>query len=108
VSPDVTAWVLILGMGAVAFAARALFILPGSRLRMPPIVERVLRYAPAAALAAIVAPDLFRVDGAVELSLHPRLVAGVLALVVAAWTRHMLLTIACGMGALFLLNAILG
>ena len=108
-SPDVYAWVLIAGLGIVAFFARALFILPGSRLQLPPTVERVLRYAPAAALAAIIAPDLFRVDGVVQASFdNPRFIAGIIAIVVAAWTRHMLLTIACGMAALVLLNVIMG
>lgn len=107
--PDVGAWVLIVGMGALAYFARALFILPGSRLQLPPTVERVLRYAPAAALAAIIVPDLFRVDGVVQFSWdNPRLLAGCVAIVVAAWTRHMLLTITCGMVALALLTAIMG
>lgn len=108
-SPDLFAWVLIIGLGVIAFAARALFILPGSRLRLPETVERVLRYAPAAALAAIIAPDLFRVDGVVQASLsNPRLIAGGVAIVVAARTRHMLLTIVCGMGVLLLLEALAG
>ena len=102
-SADATTWVLILGMAAIAFLARATFILPGSRLQLPPTVERVLRYAPAAALVAIIVPDLFRVDGAVTLSIvNPRVFAGAVALVVAAWTRNILLTILCGMVALLL------
>src|SRR5690606_26712065 len=97
-----SAWLLIVGLAAVAFFARAIFILPGSRLHLPPAVEQVLRYAPAAALVAIIVPDLFRVDGAVHLSIdNPRLVAGVVAFAVAAWRRDILLTIAAGMLALF-------
>lgn len=102
-SADATTWGLILGMAAIAFLARATFILPGSRLQLPPTVERVLRYAPAAALVAIIIPDLFRVDGVVTLSIeNPRVYAGVVAFVVAAWTRNILLTIVCGMAALLL------
>lgn len=100
---DVSTWLLIAGLAAIAFLSRAIFILPGSRLSLPPTLERVLRHAPAAALVAIIVPDLFRVDGAVVLSLaNPRVIAGAVAFVVAAWTRNILLTIACGMAALFL------
>ena len=41
-------WALIAGMALIAFLTRAVFILPGSHLRLPPTAERVLRYAPAA------------------------------------------------------------
>ncbi len=54
------AWTLIAGLAIVSFATRAIFILPGSHLRLPPTVERVLRFAPAAALAAIIVPDIVR------------------------------------------------
>lgn len=107
--PDVRAWLLITGLAAIAFFARAVFILPGSRLRLPPTIERVLRYAPAAALVAIIVPDLFRVDGQVQWSLdNPRVAAGLLAFVIAALTRNILLTIVCGMAALLVAGLFLG
>lgn len=97
-SADVHAWLLIIGLAVVAFVSRAIFILPGARLSLPPTLERVLRYAPAAALVAIVVPDLFRVDGVVTLTLdNPRVVAGAVAFAVAAWTRNIVLTIVIGM-----------
>lgn len=108
-TPDGHIWLLIVGLAVIAFVTRAIFILPGSRLSLPPTVERVLRYAPAAALVAIIVPDLFRVGGVVQMSLdNPRVMAGAVAFVVAAWTRNILLTIACGMGALTVARLILG
>jgi branched-subunit amino acid transport protein len=101
VSPELYAWGLIVGLGVVAFFARGVFILPGSRLQLPPALDKVLRYAPAAALVAIIVPDLFRVDGTVTMALdNPRLVAGAVAFGIAAWTRNILLTIGVGMAAL--------
>lgn len=106
--PDVRVWGLVAGLAVIAFVARAAFILPGSRLSLPPTVERVLRYAPAAALVAIIVPDLFRVDGVVTLAVdHPRVVAGVVAFVVAARTRNILWTIVCGMAALYLAGLVI-
>jgi len=102
-------WVLIAGMGLAAFCARAIFVLPGSRLRLPPAAERLLRHAPAAALMAIIVPDLALVQGAWAISIdNPRLVAGLAAFAIAAATRSILLTIAGGMLALTLVRVLAG
>ena len=94
-------WTLIAGIALVAFFTRAVFVLPGSRLRLPETAQRVLRYAPAAAIMAIVVPDLAMVHGAVSVSLeNPRLVAGLVAFALAAGTRSILPTIVGGMLAL--------
>ena len=99
------AWALIVAMGLGAFLTRAIFILPGSHLRLPPTAERVLRYAPAAALVAIVAPDLAIVHGALSISIeNPRLVAGLVAFGLAVGTRSILATIAGGMAVLLLMR----
>ncbi len=106
---DLRTWGLIAGLAVISFVARAFFILPGSRLKLPLAVERVLRYSPAAALVAIIVPDVARIDGVVTLSFdNPRVVAGVVAVVVGAWSRNILLTIACGMLALFGARMLMG
>ena len=103
------AWALIAGMALIAFAERALFVLPGSRLRLPPSVERVLRYAPAAALMAIIVPSLASLDGQVSISLaNPRFTAGLAAFAVAAATRNIVLTIAAGMLVLTAMRLLAG
>jgi branched-subunit amino acid transport protein len=100
-----TAWALIAGAALVAFLSRAIFVLPGSHLRLPATAERVLRYAPAAALMAIVAPDLAFVQGALSISIeNPKLIAGLVAFGLAAGTRNILLTIAGGMAVLLFLR----
>ena len=99
------AWALIAGMAVVAFFTRAVFILPGSHLRLPATAERVLRYAPAAALMAIIVPDLAWTQEAVAISMeNPRLVAGLVAFALAAATRSILATIVGGMTVLLLLR----
>jgi len=103
------AWTLIAGMGLVAFFTRAVFVLPGSHLRLPATAERVLRYAPAAALMAIVVPDLALVHGTLSISIeNPRLVAGLVAFALAAGTRSILATIVGGMTVLLLVRSLAG
>lgn len=102
-------WALVIGMAVLAFLTRAVFILPGSRLRLPPTAERVLRYAPAAALMAIVVPDLALSHGAWAISIdNPRLVGGLAAFAIAVATRSIVLTIAGGMLALTLVRILAG
>lgn len=97
-SETVRAWVLVGGLAVVAFLTRAIFIVPGSRLRLPPGLERILRFAPAAALMAIIVPDVARANGGISLAPdNPRLIAGLVAFVVAAATRNILLTILIGL-----------
>jgi branched-subunit amino acid transport protein len=98
-------WALIAGAALVAFLSRAIFIVPGSHLRLPATAERVLRYAPAAALMAIVAPDLALVQGALSISIeNPKLIAGLVAFGLAVGTRSILATIAGGMAVLLLMR----
>ena len=102
-------WVLVAGMGALVFFTRAVFILPGSHLRLPPTAERILRYAPAAALMAIVVPDMALSHGELAVSLgNPRLVGGLAAFAFAAATRNILYTIVGGMLALTLVRLLAG
>lgn len=51
-------WLAILGMTLVTALTRALFLIGGERTVLPARVQRMLRYAPAAALAAVVLPDV--------------------------------------------------
>lgn len=77
------------------------FYIFGDAIKLPPKVQHALRYAPAAALAAIVIPDLVLSGGVVSLTwMNPKLMAGIGAAVFFASTRHLLGTIVIGM-ALF-------
>jgi branched-subunit amino acid transport protein len=77
------------------------------RLRVPTVLQRALRFVPVAALTAIIVPDLVIRGGAVDVSLtNLRLIAGIVAIVVAWRTKNTLLTIVVGMIVLWLLQAI--
>ncbi len=98
-------WLTILAMGAVTFAIRLVPILALERAPIPPRLRQALAYVPVAVLSAIVLPELLLRDRQLDVSLgNPRLLAGMLAIVVAWRTRQVLPTIAAGMGALWLLQ----
>ena len=87
---------------------RSFFFLLGDAVKMPPWVQHALRYAPAAALAAILAPDLLLNGGAVALPwTNAKLIAGVLATLFFLKTRHLLGTIIVGMACFSVLRLML-
>ncbi|HEY5720487.1 MAG TPA: AzlD domain-containing protein [Gammaproteobacteria bacterium] len=102
-----TLWLTLLGAGLGTWLLRLSFIETWRWFAVPAWLERALRYVPAAVMAALVAPALLRNGGALDLSLdNLRLLAGLLAAAVAWFSRNVLLTLAAGMGALWLLQAL--
>lgn len=94
-------WLTIGLLTLATLLTRSSLFLLGGKIKLPPKVQHALRYAPAAALAAIVVPDLVLTDGALSLTwMNPKLVAGIGAAVFFVVTRHLLGTIVIGM-ALF-------
>jgi len=105
-SAEATLWLAFILVGLATTLPRASFIVLGGRVRLPSTVQRALRYAPAAALAAIVTPDVLVVSGDFA-PLNPKL-AGVIAAVMAAllW-RNPWLPFVAGMAVLLGLRALL-
>jgi branched-subunit amino acid transport protein len=97
---------IIVGMGLVTYAIRLSPIVLMGRIRVPPIVERALRFVPPAVLSAIIVPEILQPAGALNLSLgNPRLLAGILAAFVVWRTKNVFLAIAVGMLAFWVLQA---
>ncbi|HEY3993938.1 MAG TPA: AzlD domain-containing protein [Ktedonobacteraceae bacterium] len=98
-------WLLILGIGIATYATRLSFVTFFGKREMPAFILRLLRFVPMAVLSAIIWPQLFVANNALNLSLdNPRWIAGILAGILAWWTRNVLLTIVVGMVALWILE----
>jgi branched-subunit amino acid transport protein len=86
-----------LGMAAIVLGCRAFFLLPQQDLPMPQWLRDGLRYAPVAALAAVVAPELVLTQGHLVDSWRDARIFGALAgLAFYAWRRSLFGTIVCG------------
>ncbi len=102
-------WLLFLAIALGTFLLRFLFIYLFGRIAMPEWLGRALRFVPAAALAALVFPALAYTGNDLNLSLgNFRLLAGLGGALVAWRTRNVLLTLAVGMGLLWILQAAFG
>jgi branched-subunit amino acid transport protein len=91
-------WATIAVLALATAATRSSFWLIGHHIAIPRRVHEMLRYAPACALAAIIAPDLLLLNGQVQFQLsNLKLLAGIAAIVFFLMTRNMLQTIVFGM-----------
>ena len=98
-------WIVFFGLMVITIITRGFFLLAGSRFEISETIREVLRYAPTAALIAIVLPEvLFLKDPASQvLELHwnsPQVYGAIAAIIGFLVTRSMLATIFLGM-ALF-------
>ena len=102
-------WLIVIGMGLVTFGIRLVPIVLLGRIEIPLIVQRSLRFVPPAVLTAIIVPELLYRDNQIDVSFtNVRLLAGLIAIVVAWRTKNALITIGVGMIALWVLQSFVG
>jgi branched-subunit amino acid transport protein len=91
-------WLVIIGLMLLTQLMRSSFLLFGDRFPLPERVQHGLRYAPVCALIALITPELFITQGALDLSIsNPKLIAGIAAAAIILVTRSMIATIVLGM-----------
>lgn len=104
---DASLWLIFILIGLATTLPRASFIVLGNRVVLPSVLQRALRYAPAAALAAIVVPDVFVVGGTLEV-FNPKLAAAMVAVAAATLSRNPWLPFIGGMAALLGIRYLVG
>lgn len=101
-------WLVMLLGGLITFGMRFSLIYLFGRFQVPETIRKALHYVPPAVLSAIIFPELFLYEETWNLSLdNTRLLAGLVAILVAWFSRNTLVTILAGMVALFLLQLFL-
>ena len=90
--------IAILGLALITLATRAFFMIPDKEVPMPEWLKRGLKYAPLAALAAVIVPELVMDQGAlIDTLADARLPASVVAVLYFFGRRDIMGTIALGM-----------
>ena len=101
--------IAILGLVVITLVTRAFFMIPERELPMPDWLRRGLKYAPLAALAAVIAPELVMSQGTLIQTLQDaRLPAALAAAAYYFWRRGILGTIVVGMAVYLPLHIGLG
>lgn len=89
--------VAIIGLAIITVATRGFFLYPERELPLPAWLKQGLRYAPLAALAAVVAPEILMQQGHLITTVKDaRLYATLAATVYFFWRRGILGTIVTG------------
>lgn len=100
-----TLWLTLLCIGLLTWMIRLSFILIFGKKTIPPLLLKAFRFVPVTVLSALILPDMLLSRGTIALGLSNfRLLAGLLALIVAWRTKNVLLTLLAGMGGLLLLQ----
>jgi len=100
-------WLVMLLGGLITFGMRFSLIYLFGRFQIPEAMRRALHYVPPAVLSAIIFPQLFLQNEKLNMTLdNHRLLAGLVAVLVAWFSRNTLLTIIAGMIALFILQIV--
>ncbi|TCS36193.1 branched-subunit amino acid transport protein [Paucimonas lemoignei] len=104
-------WISIALMFVATLATRSSFFMLGDAVKLPGWAKHALRYAPATALAATIAPDLLMMpdpSGNMALALmNPKLLAGLGAALFFVVKKHMLGTIMVGMALFTILRQVM-
>lgn len=105
------AWTLaaIVGLAGVSVLTRCFFFILDREWTLPSWADRALQYAPVAALAAVVVPEVVMSAGHLVPTWHDaRLFAAPVGALLFYWRRSVLLTIAGGMAVYLPLHLALG
>lgn len=97
------------GLALVTLLTRSFFMLPEREVPMPEWLKRGLKYAPLAALTAVIAPELLMSQGQwIQTLWDARLPAAACATAYFFWRRGILGTIVVGMAVYLPLHIGLG
>ena len=97
--------IAIVGLAVITLLTRSLFLIPEREMPLPAWLQQGLRYAPLAALVAVVAPEIVLTQGMLITTwMDARLPAAVVATAYFFWRRDILGTILSGTAVLLVLK----
>jgi branched-subunit amino acid transport protein len=98
-------WIVMITVGLLTFLIRLSFIVLLERIKLPEAFQRALRLVPIAVLSAIIAPELGYLKDTLFISpANPRLLAGIVATLVAYLTKNVVWTIIAGLAVFWILK----
>jgi len=105
-----TRWLVVMAAGVATYGIRSSLLFAGGRVTMPAAARSALRFVTVAALAALIVPAVLYVGSPGHFDAGPgneRILAALLAAVIARMTGSIWLTVITGMGTFWLLSALM-
>jgi branched chain amino acid efflux pump len=99
-------WLLIIIIGLLTLTERLFFILLIGKREMPTWARKALLYVPVTALTALAIPAIILTDNSIDISINPKILAGIVAILVAWRTKAILSTIVAGMATFWIMTAL--
>ena len=100
---------VIMGLAAITVLARCFFFILDRPWSLPPWAQQALNYAPVAALAGVVLPEVVMTNGQLIATwLDARVFAAMAAVVVYFWRKSSLMSLLAGMAVYLPLHLGLG
>lgn len=101
--------ITIVGLGMVTLGCRSFFLMPDKEPPLPKWLVEGMRYAPMAALVALIAPDIVMTQGSLtDTWRDPRILGAMGGFAWYMWRRSLLGTIVVGTGLMLLIRFGLG
>lgn len=93
-----TDWILIIGMTLVTFLPRYIPLALAGKIKITPLFSLALSYVPIAVMSIIIIQATMIKEGEISMVMeNHKLLASIVAFVVAIMTKHMFLTIIAGL-----------
>jgi len=105
---DLWTLAVIVGLGGVTLLSRCFFFILERPWTLPPWAQRALQYAPVAALAGVVVPEVVMTQGQLTSWHDPRVFAALAGAALYFWRRSVLVTLLGGMAVYLPLHIGLG
>jgi branched-subunit amino acid transport protein len=105
---DIWTLAVIVGLAVVTVVARSFFFISSRPWALPRWAERGLQYAPIAALAAVVLPEIVMTQGQLIQGWDARVFGAIAGAAVFFWRRSVIATIVAGMAVYLPLRLGLG
>jgi branched-subunit amino acid transport protein len=106
---DIWTLAVIVGLAGVTVLTRSFFFISSEEWTLPDWAQRGLHYAPIAAMAAVVLPEVLMQQGQfLQTWMDARWMGAAVGAAVYFWRRDVLLTIVVGMLAYLPLHLVLG
>ena len=101
-------WLTIFGMGVITYLIRLSLMGLWEGVEITAVWQRALKFVPIAVLSAIILPEMVQPGGTLNISLeNGRLMGGLIAILVAWYTKSLLWPVAVGMVVVWLWTWIL-
>jgi branched-subunit amino acid transport protein len=96
-------WSILILLGLATLLPRSSFIILGDKATLPEWLKRILRYAPASALAAMISPDIFIVQHHLQ-PFNAKCLAAIGVVIVVSVARNPWFPFIVGMSILMLMR----